>query len=535
MQTERRPVGCLEFVAVIVLIAAAFLPRVRDLGGPFDREFEGAQGAFFTIAAINYDRLGLGAFGGYPVLNVDLDRGRPDTWYTYENHPPTVPLMALVGLRALGSLDWNERYGSRGTEWAVRAPFLVCHFFFLLAFWWMLREAGDGASALFGLLVAAALPLLVLYAPLANYENPVLCTIALAYGAYARCVRWGKTADLAALLCFFALGGAVTWAPLFFVPPLALHAWRRAGLGAAAKLGVLCATATLVPLLVHSSLAAAALRSIGRAPTSVVERAKTLLEPLLSGEHPPTEWLALQGTRLWEWCTPLVCALAVGGLVLAWIDRRRANERNDTPIGVLWLLGGALYLFAFYRHTLDPQHTFLMLVAPALATLAGRALARPTTAWVRGNFGMALAALATAGVLFLALERAGDFRQRFRASATEAPRDGVPRPELPTMDEVGFELRTLAPAGTFVVYPEQLGLNYAATYYAWRTLWPIRAPDDTLPFAVAARFAPGAQLLLVLPKSPPPSARPAVDALRARFADREPVRESANFAAWPLE
>ena len=116
MQSERRPVGCLEFVAVIVLIAAAFLPRLRDLDAPFDREFEGAQGAFFTIAAINYDRLGVGAFGGYPVLNIDLDETRPDTWYTYENHPPTVPLFTLAGLLVFTRyrLHWTERGATHG-------------------------------------------------------------------------------------------------------------------------------------------------------------------------------------------------------------------------------------------------------------------------------------------------------------------------------------------------------------------------------------------------------------------------------------
>ncbi|MBI5434738.1 MAG: hypothetical protein HZA52_18040 [Planctomycetes bacterium] len=535
MQTERRPVGCLEFVAVIVLIAAAFLPRVRDLDAPFDREFEGAQGAFFTIAAINYDRLGVGAFGGYPVLNIDLDETRPDTWYTYENHPPTVPLFTLAGLRVLGPLDWNERYGTRGAEWAVRVPFLVLHFFFLLAFWWMLREASDGVSALLGLLVAAALPVLTIYAPLANYETPALLALALAYGSYARLVRWGKTPDLVALLVFFALGGVVTWAPLFFVPPLAVHAWRRVGLANGARLGALCAAATLVPLVLHTALARSALAAIGREPAGLDDRAQALLEPLFSGAHPPTEWLALQVERLWAWCSPLALGLAAVGLVLAAFETRRNRERRDTPIGVLWLCGGATYLFAFYRHTLDAQHTFLMLVAPAIAVLAGRALAKPISLWVKGSVGAIVASVATATVVVLALQRTDDFRYRFRAQENAPSRAGVAAPELPPMDKLGFELRSLTPAGSFVVFPEALGLNYAAYYYAWRTLWPIRSPDDTLPFAVAKRFLPNGSMLLVLPKSVPASARESVEALRARYCTGEPVRESANFTAWPLD
>jgi hypothetical protein len=534
MQTERRPVGCLEFVAVIVLIAAAFVPRLRDLDGPFDREFEGAQGAFFTIGAINYDRLGLGAVGGYPVINIDLDRERPETWYAYANHPPTVPLLVWTGLKALAPMQWNERYGERGAEWAVRVPFLVIHFLFLLAFWWMLREAGDGVSALLGLLVAGAMPVLVLYAPLANYENPALLAIALAYGSYARVVRWGRSADLVATLVFFALGGAVTWAPLLFVPPLVLHAWRRSGWRNAAMFGVAASAATLLPLVLHAALSRSALTALGLAPTSLATRAKEMLQPLLSGEHGVGEWLALQGERLWTWCSPLAVVLALVGLVLALFEMRRARERRDTPVAVLWLLGGALYLFAFYRHTLDPQHTFLMLVAPAVAALAGRGLARPITTWVKGSVGAIVASVATAAVIVLALQGAGDLRYRYRSGATEPIRDGSARPDLPPSDVLGFELRALTPPGSFVVFPEALGLNYAAYYYAWRTLWPIRSPDDTLPFAVARQFLPNGSRLLVLPKIVPASARDQVEALRARFCTAEPVRESANFAAWPL-
>ncbi|MCE9593294.1 MAG: hypothetical protein K8S98_03775 [Planctomycetes bacterium] len=534
MQTERRPVGCLEFVAVIVLIAAAFVPRLRDVDGPFDREFEGAQGAFFTIAAINYERLGFGAVGGYPVLNIDLDRTRPETWYAYANHPPTVPLLTWAALKSLAPSMWDERFGERGAEWAVRLPFLAIHFMFLLAFWWMLREASDGVSALLGLLVAAALPVLVLYAPLANYENPALLAIALAYGFYARVVRWGKSADLVAMLVCFALGGAVTWAPLFFVPPLVLHAWRGSGWRTAATFGVAASAATLLPLALHGALSRSALAALGLPPTSLATRAKEMLAPLFSGEHPASEWLALQGERLWTWCSPLAVVLAIVGLGLAVLEMRRSRERRDTPVGVLWLLGGALYLFAFYRHTLDPQHTFLMLVAPAIAVLAGRTLARPIATWVRGSVGAIVASVATSAVIVLALQGAGDLHYRFRSNATAEPREGVSPPDLPPSDVLGFELRALTPAGSFVVVPEALGINYAAYYYAWRTLWPIRSPDDTLPFAVAHQFLPNGPRLLVLPKIAPASAGPQVEALRARFCTGEPVRESANFTAWPL-
>jgi hypothetical protein len=149
--------------------------------------------------------------------------------------------------------------------------------------------------------------------------------------------------------------------------------------------------------------------------------------------------------------------------------------------------------------------------------------------------GAGAAALIAAVAVVLALQRSDELRYRFRSSATEPARADVARPELPPLDEIGLELRSLAPAGTFVVYPAALGLNSAARYYAWRTLWPIRAADDTLPLAIAQRFAPDAQRLLVLPKEPPESARAETAALAARFARGSPVRESAHFTAWPFE
>src|SRR5687768_6418043 len=137
----------LECLGVLLILAAGFLPRARDLRAPFDREFEGEQAAFFAIGAVNYGRLGFARTGGYPVVNIDLgpidDRARslwdrPDNWYVYPNHPPTVPWVAWSAVRAGADPSWDrawlESKPPQGIEPWIRAPFLLAHVLGLAAF-----------------------------------------------------------------------------------------------------------------------------------------------------------------------------------------------------------------------------------------------------------------------------------------------------------------------------------------------------------------------------------------------------------------
>src|SRR5690349_22366462 len=95
MTAEETRSRWVERCCVLALLLAALWPRARDLRAPFDREFEGAQGAFFAIGALNYERLGALRTGAYPVLNLDLGpRGdprrslweHPQGWYRSEEH-----------------------------------------------------------------------------------------------------------------------------------------------------------------------------------------------------------------------------------------------------------------------------------------------------------------------------------------------------------------------------------------------------------------------------------------------------------------
>src|SRR5689334_9690362 len=107
----------LERLGVALLLLAAIVPRLRDVRAPFDRGVDGARGAEAVLAGLNYERLGLGAAGGYPVRNLDLgDRhdaehrawDRPERWLVDADQPPLVPLVAYKSIDVLSPRDWDD-------------------------------------------------------------------------------------------------------------------------------------------------------------------------------------------------------------------------------------------------------------------------------------------------------------------------------------------------------------------------------------------------------------------------------------------
>jgi hypothetical protein len=191
------------------------------------------------------------------------------------------------------------------------------------------------------------------------------------------------------------------------------------------------------------------------------------------------------------------------------------------------LAGGALYLFAFYRHTLDPQHPFLLLLAPGIAGLAALALEHFPRPCANARVAAALAGLAVVGVL-----QAEALRRDFRG----APHEKGSAQALALPDATGAELATLVPAGGFGIHPACVGLNVAASFYAWRSLWPAQGPGDTLPRAVARAFGLGAaRHVLLLPKEPWPGVAAEIGAFEREWVRSAPAdRESEHWRAWDL-
>ena len=158
----------LERLAVLLLLFAGMVPRGRHLEASFDTELDGARAASHAIAAVNYERLGPGAGGGFPLSNrslpTRLDRFEgvgqaPWAKFVELDQPPLSAWLAWSSLRTLGTDDWATDWLSDPgrNEFALRFPFLLAHLAFLVALWWAAREAFGAQVGLLSLAFAIAI------------------------------------------------------------------------------------------------------------------------------------------------------------------------------------------------------------------------------------------------------------------------------------------------------------------------------------------------------------------------------------------
>lgn len=536
--------GRLELAAAALLLLAALVPRLRDAAAPLDRGFDGQQGGFFTIAALNYERLTVARTLGYPVLNVDLgERGAPgslwqDTghWLSYTNHPPTVALLAWASLNAMAPEDWNaawrEARGPEGFELALRLPFLALHAFALAGLWWCVREGHGSRAGLLALALAAGSTPLVVYAGLVNYENPALACVLWGTGWMSRFVRTRERGALVAVAACFAAGGAVTWAPLLFALAWCALALVQVERARTLGVGLVASAAAALPLAVHAFAARAVLARLGQPEAGALARARELVGPLLDGSAPLSHWGALQAERWWDWFGPLSLAAAAAGSLVALA--RMLGARHDFALRALLrcetatalFAGGLLCQVAFYRHTLDAQTSFLMLVAPGLCALGAVALDALAPLLARLRAGLAPLVVLASTVALVDLGRAQALRFDLRAPRG-ALLEGRASPESDLPHETAAALREVLRPGELGLHPAELGWNLAVTLHAWRSLWPVAAPDDAVVEVVARRMAlERAPRLLLVPDSGPGSewARPGSSS----------AREVQGWRAYPL-
>ena len=544
----------LQRLGLLLILAVAMVPRLRDVAAPFDREVEGAQGAFFAIAAVNYERLGLTSAGGYPVLNVDameeaapgvllpLERSR---WLIYANHPPTVPLLAWMALDAMGPDGWDQAWkqdrAPEGVELPIRIPFALFHLLFLLTLWWAVRESHGERAALIALGLAAAVPVLTLYATLVNYENPALLCIALAAGCHARWLRNGLRDDLWMFALACLLGSCVTYAGAFFLPFFVLAAFATGRFFRGLSEALIGGTATLLPLVAHGLWNSAVARDTGRELPGPADRALEILNPLFDGSLPIGRWLTLQLARMGTWITWPVAALALVGLAILFVRMTRPQppealrpDWEPVDVGTPLFLGGWLYLLAFYRHSYDPQHSFLMLVAPGFVVLA--AVALDALPYHRLKAGIAPIVVVVSSVALVGLRESNALRHRYRATAEQAARHDQPPPAFPLPSETGASLAQLVQPGALGLYPADTGLNLAVHFYAWRSLAPIQAADDEQYRAIARSVGLSeAPRILLLPDPPPREAEDQTLTLRAALVPPEAsLRRADGWLAAPL-
>ncbi len=539
------PLRLLERLGVALLLLAACVPRVRGIAGPLDREFDGFQGAFFAIASVNYERLGVGRFGGYPCLDLDLGDDPEGGPMVYVNHPPAMPLLAYASVKLLGPAGWGDAWREgrppEGIELALRLPFLACHLLGLVAFWWALREAGGPRLALLGLALISALPISIAYAQLVNYENPSLPWVLLGCGFHARFLRRRPGRNLLWAALSFAAGAGVTFAPLFFLPPLLLQALLRRGPRDALRAALALGGAACVPIALHAVWVRFGVPEA--VSEGVAARARLLLAPLFTGEAPLHEWARRQGLRLLYYGTwPMVLA-ALGGLVAA-LAPARARRATDAPLelGPPLLAGGVLYLLAFYRHTFDGagvfdgQTIFLIYLAPGVAALAAALLDRLAAPLALLRGGIAPLVVAVSILALPGLKRANELYRLWREPG---PSDGAADtrgPDMPLPSTTGAQLARLLPAGALGFYPASMSFNLAPGYYAWRTLLPVTQAGFGERLGQARLRGLGSrERYLLLPKDPPPAVLADVGGVRAELAAAgAPAAEDERWELWRL-
>lgn len=544
----------LEWAAVLLLLGAALLPRVRDIGSGFDREYDGFQGAFFATCAVNYERLGLFAFGPYPVVDFDLPaEGREaedHNWYLYANHPPAVPLLAWASLKLFGPEGWQEAWREgqppEGAEAPLRFPFLLLHMAGLLGLWWAVRGAWGVQRALITLALAAMLPVSIAYAYLVNYENPSIAPLLFGIGFLARYVRaQGPYALPAAALCF-ALAASVTFAPVFFLPPIGLWLWKRMGFARATKACALLLAACAIPIVLHGLWASSVQESLGMPASRLTDRVELMFAPLFDGTAPFGDWLAFQWRRACDYFGLTFVISACLGLAWSAWDTWR-NRRAGSHADLAWVLcsGGCLLLFGFYNHTSDGmgggdgQVPFLLNLAPGIAVAAGVFVDRLAAPLYKLRAGVAPLVLVIGTIGLPGLARADQLRHAWRA---EGPRDNPDLdsgPARPLPKTLGPEFAELLPPGSVALYPNALGLNLATFYYAWRTMLPLEAAAPQATLNRLTGF--DGEIWLILPVHPAPGQRAACEALYKlmieslpQLAEGEPTAQNAHWRAWRL-
>ncbi len=536
MTLRERSLGAwLERAGVIVLLLAALAMRSRQLAAGFDRELDGSQGAVVAIAAVNYERLGLTRFHGYPARIVDLPVGaeneaiEPADALVYAEHPPLVPLLGWAALQAMGPRGWNEAWregrAPERIELALRLPFLALHLLGLWLFHRLLRASLGRGTALIGLAIFAVLPVTILYGSLVGHENPALPCVLGALLAYVRCFR-GDARGLAFLGLAFLLGAAGAWTTACFLPPIVLHALVRSRWRLALLVGAIGSLGIALPSFAHAWLAPAGMGSGG-----MLEQVRGLLHSFGSGEHPIGEWLASQRGALVDAMGGPVVVVAVAGLVvqivralvprvratLAPLEVAPASARID--VASILALGAGLCILASSPHTLEAQWPLELLVAPAVAACAASLLACLGRPLLRLRAGLAPHVLLVGSLLLPGLAHLSELERELRAPGPSDDPLRTEGPELALPRKLGATIAPLVPRGALALVPQALGTTPALAFYAWRNILPTANANGTVPPPISgSRFLAGAPCVLLLPDAPPAGARGQVDALRAALA-----------------
>lgn len=469
----------LELAAAALLLCAALVPRLRDAAAPLDRGLDGQRGGAATIAAINYERLGVARTRGYPVLDIELgERGapdglwnRPELWSSDVRHSPAAALLAWAALNAMAPDNWNaawrEARAPEGFELALRFPFLVLHALLLAGLWWCVREGHGPRTGLLALSLAAGSAPLLVHAGLVGPENPALAGVLWGTGFLARYVRTGRRADLALCAAAFLVGGAFGVAPLCFAVAWCALALLRTERARTLGAGLVALGAAGLSFLVHVLTARSASQRLGSDGAAA----------LLSGN-----W-NLPEASLTSWFSLVALLAASAGLVLALASLARARGtfalrgmlRCETAAALL--LGGLCCAVVGTDRLPDAAAALPIVLAPGICALGAQALDALAPLLSRLRAGLAPLVVLGSSIALADLTRALELRFALRAPL------GVTHPFLPaaTLDlppDAGRCLAGLLAPGALGLVDPRAGLHQAATLYAWRDLAALAPPHD---------------------------------------------------------
>ncbi len=486
----------LEVLGCLLIMVAALVPRMRDFGAGFDRGITGQQGAFFALAAVNYQRVGVSGFNGYPIQNIDAVQAEglgTSSVSLFANHPPAVPLAAWLAAKWMGPSGWDDAWkkgdAPEGLEPALRFPFLIAHLASLVLFYLAIRTAAGSRRAMLALAILAATPISILYSTQIGAENPALACLSAAALFHIRYLRSGRKGDLIGFGLSALFGGATGFAFVFFLPGFLLQAFlrdkpRSMALATSGSIGL------FVPLAMHVVLSRGAVERIGLSPLSLSEQLGELLSPLSNNDSLASPLASSPMEQLLEFYSlPIIIIGLMGALLAVILALRSSNHSSSNPRSsdidptLPLAFGGLLLPLVALLFSADdgeraslhsPLLLFATLGIAASGALVFDSLAQPL-AKLRG--GIAPLVVAASLVALPGLERANALRRLLRDPGPHDDASLTTGSTAPLPITTGREIAALIPAGDLAMVPPALGLTATHQYYAWRTLLSVDLDD----------------------------------------------------------
>ncbi|MSR45944.1 MAG: hypothetical protein EXS13_02565 [Planctomycetes bacterium] len=438
---------------------------------PFGDDLKGASDALHSLLPRSLLREGLGATGGWPLLNP-TDVG-PAEFFYYDHHPPGISLLTALAFQLFGT-----------SELTARSVALLFSTVTLLIVAMVARRAGGNIVAALAVLAVAAPPGGLYWATHLDYPVPTMAACALFLALAARddldkLGRFGLCAALTSALCFDSL--AVLAPAALFIDRLCFGPR-----GARRLLGWPCVGAAITGILALWKLFQ--LERYGHGDVGLVANiARTWMLP--DGVTSGAWWRAVEG-HLRDLVTPLGEGVLAWGVLRSLLPGGDASLKRFVRTSALLAAGaGLLPRLRAWDHPYFQLYWLLPLggcAALLFAALLNRAVVPPPPADLRVKATAGRSPSLAARKLFAAMVAVAFVILGVR----ELPRSTID-PTRPSAHRLGLELAAQVPAEAKVVFvPESVRLNIITLcWYGGRMVAPVPG-DPPDPAALAPALAP---------------------------------------------